>query len=254
MSRTRLDMKPDIIWFAKPLGVAELLLQPEHVRAAKRDDWLRIMRQEGIDLFTGAGGRVAFATNEHEMIHRSFVCHSEDTRVQAKPGEFVERPERANMLGLFDFSNKLAPPLTPPNWAPHDASSCLVVDWNKSSALKSIGSVYDAFIDERGAFDRTMSDLKSDPDLRYDLVKLVAQLDHRSAVLWYPYKPGEAKTEHPVIGLKINGGTKFVMDSVRRATGGIPFEILGHAGIAVDGESEVASHAESDFPGNGEAA
>ena len=82
MARTGLDLAADIKWFAKPLDIAELAMSPSPNRGVKQEaenEWLRFLHHEGFKVFTGIGGRAAFATDDHEMIQRCFVCQSEET-------------------------------------------------------------------------------------------------------------------------------------------------------------------------------
>ena len=136
------------------------------------------------------------------------------------------------MLGLFDFSNQSLLPLTPPRWVPNDASSWLVFDWDKTRALQSFGPIWDANT-KRGSWQQVLSDLEADPDLQFDLEKLVAQFDDRTSVFWHRYKPAEREIEHPIFVYKIKGDTKFVMSSLLRSSpDGEAFKILGYDGIA----------------------
>ena len=265
LARTGLDAAADIVWFAKPLEIAELVMSSSPNRGVKKEennDWLKILRQDGFKVFSGIGGQAAFATDDHEMIQRCFVCQSEEDRAAAKPGEFwdaqtkegswqsllrdleddpnlrfeleklvAQFDDRTNVLGLFDFTNKAALPLAPPRWAPNDASSCLILDWNKSSALKSCGSIWDAQTKE-GSWQSLLRDLKDDPNLRFELEKLVAQFDDRTSVFWLRDKPGESEIEHSIFVLKIKGDTEFVMSSLLRASlGAEMIENFGYDGI-----------------------
>ena len=234
MARTGLDLAPDIMWFAKPLDIAELVMSRGPNRDVKKEaenEWLRFLRHEGFKVFTGIGGRAAFATADHEMIQCCFVCQSEEDRAAAKPGEFVEKPERDNVLGLFDFSTKGALPLTPPRWVPNDASSCLVLDWNKSSALQSCGPIWDAHT-KPGSWRSLLRDLEDDPNLRFDLEKVVAQFDHRTSVIWLRTETGELEIEHPIFVFQIKGDTEFVMSSLMRASPDAEtIKVLGHDGF-----------------------
>ena len=241
MARTELNLASDINWFAKPLDIAELVMSPDpnhDVEDGAENGWLGIFRQKGFKVFTGIGGRAALATDDHEMIQRCFVCQSEEDRVAAKPGEFVEKPSRANVLGLFDFSTKGALPLTPPRWVPNDASSCLVLDWNKSSALQSCGPIWDAHT-KPGSWRSLLRDLQDDPNLRFDLEKVVAQFDHRTSVIWLRTETGELEIEHPIFVFKIKGDTEFVMSSLMRGSPAAEtIKVLGHDGFVERPDAE----------------
>lgn len=234
MSRTRLDVKPDIVWYADPLSLLELRAKRENDRMKPKNDWTKILRAEGFDVFSGLGGRIAFATEEHELVQRTFICHSEDLRAGAKPGKILQPIKRANALGMFEFPN-LDSSTSPPEWAREDQASCLVVDWNKSRALQCFGPIYDAFIGENGSFARLLNDFKIDPDLRLDIRKLVEQFDHRTTVLWSATKADDGKVKHPVIGLKLSGDPSYVLDALRRATDGKRIKIAGYVAIEVEG-------------------
>ena len=239
MARTELGLASDINWFAKPLDIVDLVMSPDpnhDVEKEAEKGWLGIFRQKGFKLFTGIGGRAAFAADDHEMIQRCFVCQSEEDRAAAKPREFVEKAERANVLGLFDFSNNAALPLTPPRWVPGNASSCLVFDWDKSQALQSWEPIWDANT-KKGSWRQILQDLQADPIVQLDLKKYVAQFDDRTSIFWHRNEPGESEIEQPIFIFKIKGDTKYVMNSLLRSlSGGKTFKILGYDGIAFQPE------------------
>jgi len=143
-----------------------------------------------------------------------------------------------NVLGLFDFSKKAA--VAPPRWIPATASSCLITDWNKSSALKSSQPIYDAFIGEPGAWSRLLEDFKFDPDMQLDIQKFVAALDDRTILMSHLTKDGSGKNDQPVLGIKIKRDSRFVMDSIKRAVGSdSKIQIVGFEGIEATWNSNV---------------
>ena len=239
MSQTRLEVKPDIIWFVNPFEVSDLIDNLNRSNPSK-DDWIQVLFRNGFDVFSGIGGRIALATGDHEFVHRAFVCHSEDLRATAAPGKFRQPRKRNDALGLFDFVNLDLPTLAP-TWVKDDAASCLVVDWNKNRALRNFGTFYDAFIEEAGSWNRLLNDFKIDPDMQLDIEKLVDQLDHRTTIIWNSTKPADAKMNFPVFGLAIKGDPKFVMECVLRATSGKKIKLAGHEAVAskVDRQDEL---------------
>ena len=214
MAQTRDDsLESDIKWFVNPVGFAEILQRLDKRR--RKDDWLTVLEQEGMDAFVGIGGRISLATIEHELLHRTFVCTS------------ASDAKKKNFLGLFDFDNTNGNPMSPPIWVPSSASRCLVANWNKQSALSSVGPLYDAFLDERGAFQRTLADFKADPDMRLDLGKFVTLFEQPTVLVSSSGIDGEE--ENQVLGFKLKSNSEYVIESIKRAIGPHrKYKILGY--------------------------
>ena len=237
IDRTRLHVSPDIVWFVNPLKLVELMIG---TGTGDRDDTVKLLRKSGFDLFSGAGGKIAFATGQHEMIQRSFVCNSNKLFSISHPVKATrdQRANRENFNGLFLFYSSSQPGDTrlvkPSQWVPNGVASCLTADWNKGMALESCGPIYDEFIGESGSFQRLLNDFKVDPDLQLDIVKLVDQFDSRSSVIWPALPHDASNTGQPVFGLKISGDTEFVVQSLMRAINGKKIKIAGFDAITID--------------------
>ena len=84
------DVEPQIYWYVNPFGYLQLAQaiarEKEEFNQSSNDDWARILKKIGFDGFKGVGGYIAFATGQHEMMHRTFVYKptSEDQDVKQK--------------------------------------------------------------------------------------------------------------------------------------------------------------------------
>ena len=208
------DQPGDIQWCCRPIRACAIVAQLSRI---DDPEYYKLLESTGFDVFREAGGRVRFATTEHEMIHRMFV----DYHVGADP-------KKANVLNMFNFENKEKALLHPPDWVPNIAMQCTVLDWNAHAALIGIDPVYDSFIGEDGSFKRLVNDLKVDPDIKFDLKKFALCLNRRIVMFNLPVTDGATARSQSVFCIKIKEGeSKFVMESLKRASEGEIIKLLG---------------------------
>lgn len=226
-------------WYLDPFGyirLAQALADDEKDTREQRDDWAKILQSQGFDAIKGAGGQISFMTEAHELLHRTFIY---------APRKNLTKPEQKRVFGLFDFANRSGKAVAPAAWVPTDVSAMFVGKWNFSSALQNVGYLYDAFLDDPGAFERVLRDFKEDPDMQLNILKLVEQLDNELTILSATAKPIGNNSERVGIAFKLksNADGAFVLDSIRRAVGnGRATEIIlgGEPVIEVDSESSFA--------------
>ncbi len=243
----RTDFGPDesqLKWFVDPFGyiqLAQALADDEKDTREHRDDWAKILKDQGFDVLKGAGGQLGFMVDDHELLHRTFVY---------APQTNLAKKEQQRVFGLFDFSNKSGKTVTPADWVPNNLSAFFVGKWNFSSALENVGFLYDAFLDDPGAFERVLQDFKNDPDMQLNIRKLIGQLDSEWTILSATAKPIDGNSERVAIAFKLKADADgdFVLDSVRRAIGNgraTKINLGGKTVIEVDSET---SDAEDEIP------
>ena len=226
-------------WFVDPFGyvrLAQALSDDTKDTREHRDDWAKILQGQGFDAIKGAGGQVAFMASGHDLLHRTFVY---------APQKNLSKKEQKRVFGLFDFTNDSGKPVAPPKWVPNNVSAFLVGKWNFSNALENVGFLYDAFLDDPGAFERVLRDFKDDPDMQLNIRKLVAQIDNEWMVLSATAKPIKGNSERVAMAFKLKSGADgtFVLDSVRRAIGNgraTKINLGGKTVIEVDSEKSLA--------------
>lgn len=200
-------------WFVDPFGyvkLAQALADDERNSRQQRDDWARILQEQGFDAIQSVGGNVGLLTDEHEVLHRTFVYIPQDNNANTK---------HKRVLGLFDFSNNTGKHVVPAEWVPADIAAVFVGKWNLESAFDNVGYLYDAFLDEKGAFDRLLQDFKMDPDMKLNVRKMVEQFDNEWTIVSSAERPITTSSERVVIGFRVKGDGEFVLNSIERATG-----------------------------------
>ena len=91
-----------------------------------------------------------------------------------------------------------------------------------------IDPVYDSFIGEDGSFKRLVNDLKVDPDIKFDLKKFALCLNRRIVMFNLPVTDGATARSQSVFCIKIKEGeSKFVMESLKRASEGEVIKLMG---------------------------
>ena len=200
-----------IRWFVEPFGyvqLAQAIADSKNGRAELRNDNARIFHEEGFSAIQGVGGTVAIATDEHELVHRSFVF---------APAQ-IEGPERfKRAAAMLDFKNPDKSDLSPPHWIPQDSASYLSFTWDLRKALDKVGYVVEATSGTEGSWERTLNSLRTDPSgPRVDVRELVSNLNNRVTVCTVTELPINESSERILIGIKIRHNEAMVADSVKR--------------------------------------
>ncbi|MFK7768127.1 MAG: protein kinase [Mariniblastus sp.] len=207
----------DVQWFVNPIEAVPIIGQLTEGR-----DWTptkNALKIAGFDTFSGVGGRIRFGTENCELVHRTFILDGLSKK---------STTSQASAVRLFNFNHVGRKKLLPPSWVPNDAIRCTVFDWDSSMALANLSPIYDAFIGERGSFQRLCSDFKMDPDLKLDLTRFAANFDRRMVLFTLPITKGKTAETQTVFSVKIGGDPKYVMDVVKRLNVGHVVRVLEH--------------------------
>ena len=227
MKQTNLDeFDAHFRWYVDPFGYIQLAQALEDERRGDlqaRNDFSKVLKDQGFGAFKAMGGNVSVATGEHELLHRSFTY--------APRGQKIDNSDQ--IFKMFNFAGN-SKPLEPASWVPKEASALVIGNWDFSDALGSVGGLYDGFLDEEGAFERTLNDFKVDPNMQLDIVKLVGLLDNRLTIASAVERPIAETSERVVIGIPVKDEPDFVFESLRRATNGQVISLGGIKVIEVD--------------------
>jgi hypothetical protein len=225
----------DIRWFIDPFGyvkLAQAIQEEDLQKKVKKDDWARILEQEGFDALKGIGGQVSFGTSDHEILHRTFIY---------APRNGANGANQKRFFGLFDFTNSKKQGLKPESWVPNDVSAYFSCCWDMSLALKNVAGVVDSFMKEQGSFDNIMNSLKS--EMNVDVPKLVASFDNRVVILSSTSRPITEDSERVAICVPIIEGENGLLEVIERALGGEgsskSIKVLGKRVLVVDSSEEL---------------
>ena len=238
------DYDSQIRWFIDPFGYIKLAQSLEDEKRGDlqpRDDWSKVLREQGFEAFKGVGGNIAISTGDHEVLHQTFTYAPRDQKIK----------NLKQVFEMFNFTGNSLP-LEPASWVPDDSSAYIVGNWEFSDALGTVGALYDGFLDEEGAFDRTLNDFKVDPDMQLDVKKLVGLLNNRVTVVSAVERPIDETSERVVIGIPLKGEPDFVFDSLVRATGGQVIKLGRFDVIEVDSAAMDIGSEEDEFSLPGE--
>ncbi len=225
---TRLERvdKYHVRWFIDPFGylkLAQAIADEEQEFRQRRDDWATTLKKLGFGAFQGIGGVVNFATYDHEILHRTFVY---------APRTGDERDSR--VFGLVDFRNRNDADFEPPSFVPYDSAAYFTGVWNLSSAIKNVGAVVDAFLQEEGLFEQMLVSFKT--DMKIDLYEVIESFDDQLFIV-SEKKESESgeineESERVLIALKLKGKPDVAIDAFKK-------NLIGPATPSKIGEIEV---------------
>ena len=213
-------------WFIDPFGylkLAQAIADEEQEFRQRRDDWATTLKKLGFGAFQGIGGVVNFATYDHEVLIRTFVY---------APRTGDERDSR--VFGLVDFRNRNGASFAPPSFVPYDSAAYFTGVWNMTSAIKNVGDVVDAFLQEEGLFEQMLVSFKT--DMKIDLHEVVDSFDDQLFVVSEKYESetGEIneESERVLIALKLKDKPDAAIDAFKK-------NLIGPATVSQIGEIEV---------------
>ena len=213
-------------WFVDPFGylkLAQAIADEDKEFGQRRDDWASTLKKLGFGAFQGIGGVVNFSTYEHEVLVRTFVY---------APRTGDERDKR--VFGLVDFRNRNKASFEPPSFVPFDSAAFFSVAWNLSSAIKNVGGVVDAFLQEEGLFEQMLVSFKT--DMKIDLFEVVDSFDDQIVVVSEKFESeaGEIneKSERVVVALKLKDKPDVALDAFKK-------NLIGPAKVSKIGEVEI---------------
>jgi hypothetical protein len=146
-------------WFVEPFGYAEAARAAQGGRRKRGTDLLKILPSQGFNAIQGIGGHISFATDQTELVHRTYVYAPPVVR---KPGD--KNHDKYNLaMRMLDFPNSpAADGLEPPPWVLPDIASYLSFHWRMKEAFNYSETLVDAIIGDKGAFQEIWLSLKTD--------------------------------------------------------------------------------------------
>ena len=211
MKTVALDgVEPDVFWYVNPFGYIQLAQtiarEEQEFNQTNNDDWARILKKIGFDGFKGVGGFIAFATGDHEFLHRTYVH---------KPVDEGQDVKQRQVFGLFDFENTKKSGLAPPNFVPNSVSGYFGASWNMQRALKNVGHAIDTFAKKQGTFDDTLDSLRV--EMKVDVPEVVSKFDDEFIVISDSELPIQDDSERLVVAIRLNGDKEYVIGNIKKS-------------------------------------
>ena len=211
MNKVKLEgIEPEVFWYVNPFGYIQLAQaiarERQKFNQKNSDDWAKILKKIGFDGFQGIGGYLAFATGDHELLHRTFVFRPDDPNQNIK---------QKRVYGMLDFRNAKNSQLTPPAFVADSASGYFCASWNMQRALKNVGHAIDTFAKKDGTFRDTLESLRR--EMQVDVPKVFDNFDNEMMVIADSTMPIKRDSERLVIAVRLKGNSKFVEQSIMRS-------------------------------------
>lgn len=152
---------PHIRWFIEPFGYAEASRAAQGGKKKRGTDLLKIVQTQGFTAIQGLGGHLFFATEQMEVLHRTFVYAP---AVKRAPNE--KNQDKYNLaMRMLDFPNSAKPgDHEPPAWTLPDVATYLSFNCKLKEAFDYSETLVDAVIGDKGAFKEIWLSLKNDPN------------------------------------------------------------------------------------------
>jgi hypothetical protein len=153
-------------WFVEPLGYAETSRAIQGGKKSRGVDQLQVLQTQGFNAIQGVGGYVYFATNagglvpddRPEILHRTYVYAP---AVKRNPND-RSKDKYDLAMRMLDFPNSTTPDaLNPQSWALPDVAAYLSFNWKMRQAFDYSETLFDALMDDKGAFKEMWSAKKS---------------------------------------------------------------------------------------------
>jgi hypothetical protein len=204
-------VQPHIRWFVEPFGYVEVLREAAGGRRQRGTDMLKVFSEQGFTAIQGVGGFVFFATDEHEILHRTFVY--------APPAPGASGAEKyrlaARMLDFPGSDGLMAQP-----WIPRHAASYFTFNVKLAQAFEYSKTLVNALAGDE-VFEDVLDSIRSDPsgpmvDIRKDLVEHLAE---RATVLSDYRLPITPKSERVMMAIELKdaASAEVVRRTVDRA-------------------------------------
>ena len=220
------DIPPLARWFVEPLGYAHAMRALAGGKTRRGKDRLKILSEQGFGAVQGAGGHINFATDQYELLHRTFVY--------APPvdnGEDGAEPSKYRLAArMLDFPNHRE--VLAQDWIPRELATYVTFNWRMKEAFDYSETIVDAYLGE-GFFDDFLASLREDINgPQIDIRKeLVAHLGQRATVFSDNIVPITPDSERIMLGLELTD-FQAVAQNLDRALQNDPHalkqEINGH--------------------------
>lgn len=160
-------------WFIEPFGYVEVSRAYEGGRRRRGTDFLQVLANQGFTAVQGVGGHVAFATERHEILYRTFVF----APAVERPADSESKDKYDLAANILNFANK--PPRDPDDWVPATLSGYLTFNWRMKEAFEYIGTLVDEVVGDE-VFEDVLKSIEADPsgpqiNIRKDLVNHLAE-------------------------------------------------------------------------------
>lgn len=167
------EPEPVLRWFARPIGMAMIARDAAGVDRGRQIDVLKLLRNQGFDAIKSAGGQIHVATEDYDLLHRSFIL--------APPTS--SGPERyTEAARMLQFPN--APMADPPGWTLPTAATFFQAHWKMEDAFWAAETLVDEAFGEK-IFRKVIQDIRDDEEgPQIDLANdVIANFDDNLLVL-----------------------------------------------------------------------
>ncbi len=194
------SLKPQLRWFVDPFVAADVIRAARGERQKRRgESMISILRGQGFDAIRAAGGHINLATEDHEVLHRSYVYAPPQV-----PGK--ERYNGAARMLSFPASDHL--PLV--SWIPRELATFTSLNWEILNGFNYATSLVDEIVDTEDFVDAVLESFKTDRsgpmiDIRAELLAFAD--DH--IVIFSDYVlPIQTDSERILIGIRVKDQAK----------------------------------------------
>ena len=218
------SLSAHVRWYVEPFGFVRMLKSSQIDIDRGAHDYLQMMAEQGFDAVQSAGGVVHFATDEHEMLHRSFIFAP--TTDGAEAGEKYKLAAR-----MLDFPNDSAWDV--PNWIPRELATHMSLRWKTREAFEHVRSIVDAMAGnpgddkpKRSYFEDFLDSMKNDKhgpqlDIRNGFI---AHLDDQLHVFTDQVLPVTTASERLLVAIKLTNPAA-VSKTLRKLKGDKEFKL-----------------------------
>ena len=158
------DQQAKICWFVDPFRYVTVIRASQGNPPIQGVDMMKVLRHQGFDAIKAIGGQLALMTEEHEVLHQTYVYAP---AVQTENGE-----KYRDAAQLLDFPNQGE--LIPQAWVPGNASGYTSFSWNVQKAFYAFKPLVNAIAGDK-IFDDILDGIRDDPrgpmvDIRRDVI------------------------------------------------------------------------------------
>lgn len=203
--------EPQIRWFVEPFGYIEVLRAYQGGRKKRGTDMLKVLASQGFNAIQGLGGHVAFASNDHELQHQTFIYAPPAKR---EPGE--SSPDKYKLAArILDFPNTET--LLPQAWVPKRLGTFLTFNWKMQNAFWHTESLVNEIAGDE-VFQEVIKSIEIDPNgPRINVKREFVQFLGERATLVSDYRePIDTKSERILFAVEVTD-VDSVMATVNKA-------------------------------------